>query len=81
MTKHLLSLISSGSKDKAPISSRGAKKKVVETEPEPTFTDFPDSSRNIELLVSANADFCKYGCKTESVHFKDTLMFQTRVFE
>lgn len=63
------------------MSSRGAKKKVVETEPEPTFTDFPDTSRNVELLVSANADFSKFGCKTESVHFKDTLMFQTRVFE
>ena len=66
---------------KVPTSSRGAKKKVIETEPEPTFTDFPDTSRNVELLVSANADFCKFGCKTESVFFKDTLMFQTRVFE
>ncbi|XP_071173399.1 hydrocephalus-inducing protein homolog isoform X10 [Mytilus edulis] len=71
----------SESGSKAPLSSRGAKKKVVETEPEPTFTDFPDTSRNVELLVSANADFSKFGCKTESVHFKDTLMFQTRVFE
>lgn len=66
---------------KAPLSSRPAKKKVIETETEPTHTEQADSSRNVELLVSAAADFCKYECKIESIHFKDTLMFQSRVYE
>lgn len=66
---------------KAPLSSRPAKKKVIETETEPTHTEQADSGRNVELLVSAAADFCKYECKIESIHFKDTLMFQSRVYE
>ena len=64
-----------------PSSSRPAKKKVVETEPEPHFTDIPETARTVDLLVSAIADHCKYKCKTESVKFKDTLMFQTRMYE
>lgn len=63
------------------MSSRPAKKMVIETETEPTHTEQADSSRNVELLVSAAADFCKYECKIESIHFKDTLMFQSRVYE
>ncbi|XP_013405663.1 hydrocephalus-inducing protein [Lingula anatina] len=60
---------------------RPAKKKVIETEPEPAFTEVPDSSRTVDMLVSANSDFCKVKCKLDSIKFKDTLMFQTRVYE
>nr|XP_006823299.1 PREDICTED: hydrocephalus-inducing protein homolog [Saccoglossus kowalevskii] len=60
---------------------RPAKRKVVETEPEPEFTAVEDTARDIDLIVSANADYSKYKCKTDSVHFKDTLMFQTRVYQ
>ena len=62
-------------------SGRPAKRKVVETEPEPPFTEGPDSVRSLELLVTVNGDYCKYTCKTDAVHFKDTLMFQTRIYE
>ena len=55
-------------------------KKIVETEPEPPFTEVAESSRSLDLLVSVNADYCKFKCKAESVHFKDTLMLQTRVY-
>ena len=61
-------------------AARPAMKKLVETEPEPSFTEVADSGRNLPLLVSVNADFCKYKCKAESVHFRDTLMLQTRVY-
>ena len=61
--------------------TRLAKKKVVETEPEPSYTEVSESARTVELLVSANADFSKVKCKTEAIHFRDTLMFQTRVYE
>lgn len=65
----------------APPTARLAKRKVIEVEPEPTFTEVPESARTIELLVSANSDFSKCKCKVESVHFRDTLMLQTRVYE
>ena len=35
----------------------------------------------LELFVTANCDYSKYRCKTNVIRFKDTLMFQTRVFE
>ncbi|XP_046359897.2 hydrocephalus-inducing protein homolog isoform X3 [Haliotis rufescens] len=63
-----------------PHQPRPAKKKIVETEPEPAFTEVADTVRSLELLVSGVSDNCKYKCKAESVHFKDTLMFQTRVY-
>lgn len=65
----------------ATTTPRPAKRKVVETEPEPTHTEVADSARNVELLVNAVADFSKYKCKVESISFKETLMFQTRVYE
>lgn len=57
------------------------KKKVVETEPEPKHIKLDDSVQPIELFVSANCDYCKYRCRTNAVRFRDTLMFQTRVYE
>ncbi|CAH1779299.1 unnamed protein product [Owenia fusiformis] len=63
------------------VPPRPAKKKVIETEPEPSFQEIAESARTLDLLVSANADFCKYKVKSEPVKFKDTLMFQTRVYE
>lgn len=60
---------------------RPAKRKVVETEPEPAHTEVADSARNVELLVNAVADYSKFKCKVESINFKETLMFQTRVYE
>ncbi|XP_074644164.1 hydrocephalus-inducing protein homolog [Tubulanus polymorphus] len=70
-----------GSKTPGSATTRPAKKKVVETEVEPVFNEIGESSRTMDLLVSANADYCQYKCKTESITFKDTLMFQTRVYE
>ena len=65
--------------DSAP--TRPAKKKVIETAVEPSYQEVTDTARTIDLLVSANADYSQFKCKTESVHFKDTLMLQTRVYE
>ena len=62
-----------------PRTQRPAKKKIIETEPEPSFTEVGEA-RNVELLVSAISDYTQVSCKVESVHFKDTLMFQTRVY-
>lgn len=54
---------------------------MVETEPEPPSMEVPDSARNIELLVSVVSDYSKCKSKVESIQFKDTLMFQTRVYD
>jgi hydrocephalus-inducing protein len=58
------------------------RKKVVETEPEPKHSKLDgENVQPIELYISANCDYCRYRCKTNAIRFKDTLMFQTRVFE
>ncbi|XP_068693384.1 hydrocephalus-inducing protein homolog [Montipora foliosa] len=59
---------------------RPAKKKIIEVETEPPFTALENSTKDVELLLSAVCDYAKYRCKVESVHFKDTLMFQSRVY-
>lgn len=59
---------------------RPAKKKIIEVETEPPFTALENSTKDVELLLSAVCDYAKYRCKVENVHFKDTLMFQSRVY-
>ncbi|XP_053402100.1 hydrocephalus-inducing protein homolog isoform X11 [Mercenaria mercenaria] len=70
-----------GTKTATTATPRPAKRKVVETEPEPPHTEVADSARNVELLVSAVAEYSKYKCKLDSINFRETLMFQTRVYE
>ncbi len=57
------------------------RKKVVEIEPEPRYIKSEENTQPLELFVTANCDYSKYRCKTNVIRFKDTLMFQTRVFE
>ena len=61
------------------------RRKVIEVEPEPRFNKADEIVQPLELFVSANCDFCRYKCRTNNnmnaVRFKDTLMFQTRVYE
>jgi hydrocephalus-inducing protein len=57
------------------------RKKVVEVEPEPRHVRSDESVQPLELYVSANCDYCRFKCRTNAIRFKDTLMFQTRVFE
>ena len=69
-----------GAQSKAPVPAIPAKKKVIETEPEPPHSDVENSTREVELIVSAIADFAKYECPIREVNFRDTLMYQTRVY-
>ena len=57
-----------------------AKRKVVETEPEPPHTVVEDSQRTLGLVVSGVVDYCKYECSVDNIKFKDTLMYQTRYY-
>ena len=57
------------------------KKKVIETEPEPAHTEQRESARNVSLLVSAIGNYSKYLLKHDHLQFRDTLMFQTRIYQ
>ncbi|XP_077166200.1 hydrocephalus-inducing protein homolog isoform X2 [Paroedura picta] len=61
--------------------TRPSKKKVIETDPEPVHTVVEDSGRELELQVSSNIDYAQYKMEVDPVHFKETLLFQTRVFK
>ncbi|NWW42685.1 HYDIN protein, partial [Pedionomus torquatus] len=56
------------------------KKKVIETDPEPAHTVLEKSSREVELHLSAVVDHAKFQLDTDTIEFKETLLFQTRIF-
>nr|XP_051703218.1 hydrocephalus-inducing protein homolog isoform X2 [Oryctolagus cuniculus] len=58
-----------------------AKRKVIETDPEPAHSVLEENYRDLQLQISANVDFASYQCQTDDVCFKETLVYQTRVFE
>ena len=62
------------------ITPRPARKKIVETEAEPPHAHHEETLRPLDLLVSVVADFCSFACDANEIFFKDTLMFQSRVF-
>nr|XP_033799169.1 hydrocephalus-inducing protein homolog isoform X3 [Geotrypetes seraphini] len=66
---------------KSPTSQRPTKRKVVETDPEPAHNVLEGHNRELEILISANVDYAQFMCKMENVHFKDTLLFQSRIYE
>ncbi|XP_036202709.1 hydrocephalus-inducing protein homolog [Myotis myotis] len=57
------------------------KRKVIETDPEPAHSVLEEHYRELMLQVSANVNFASYQCPTSEVHFKDTLVYQARVFQ
>lgn len=57
------------------------KRKVVEVEPEPKYVKSDESTSPLELLINANCDYSRYRCRVNSIRFRDTLMFQTRIYE
>ena len=58
----------------------GMKKKVIETEPEPLYQVLPGSESSLALLCTACAGHGNYQCSVDRIYFKDTFMFQTRVY-
>ncbi|KGL84882.1 Hydrocephalus-inducing protein, partial [Tinamus guttatus] len=59
---------------------RPVKKKVIETDPEPAHTVQEESGREVELHLSAVVDYAEFKLDTDTIQFKDTLLFQTRTF-
>uniref|UniRef100_A0A2K6KCF4 HYDIN axonemal central pair apparatus protein n=1 Tax=Rhinopithecus bieti TaxID=61621 RepID=A0A2K6KCF4_RHIBE len=57
------------------------KRKVIETDPEPAHSVLEENYQELQLQISANVDFASYHCQARDVRFKETLVYQTRVFE
>ncbi|KAM6253129.1 hydrocephalus-inducing protein homolog [Porphyrio hochstetteri] len=64
----------------APGAKWPLKKKVMEMDPEPAHTVMEKSSREVELHLSAVADYAQFKMDTDTIQFKETLLFQTRTF-
>nr|XP_034173204.1 hydrocephalus-inducing protein homolog isoform X3 [Osmia lignaria] len=56
-------------------------KKIVQPTAEPLHEITPGTSNSINLLLNATVAFSEYSCDVEEIHFKDTLMFQTREYK
>ncbi|XP_009866111.1 PREDICTED: hydrocephalus-inducing protein homolog, partial [Apaloderma vittatum] len=65
---------------KEPGAKWPVKKKVIETGPEPAHTVLEESSREVELCVSAAVDYAEFKLDLDVIEFKETLLFQTRTF-
>ncbi|XP_056138426.1 hydrocephalus-inducing protein homolog [Lampris incognitus] len=57
------------------------KEKVIKMDPEPSCSVLEDSKREKELHVSAVCDYAKFSCNADSIRFKDTMLYQTRLFQ
>ncbi|XP_048648423.1 hydrocephalus-inducing protein homolog isoform X1 [Marmota marmota marmota] len=57
------------------------KRKVIETDPEPAHSVLEENYRELQIQISATVDYASYQCQMNDVNFKDTLVYQTRVFE
>lgn len=54
---------------------------VIETDPEPAHSVLEENYRELQIQISANVNYASYQCQMSDVNFKDTLVYQTRVFE
>ncbi|KAM6409238.1 hydrocephalus-inducing protein homolog [Rhynochetos jubatus] len=63
-----------------PAATWPVKKKVIETDPEPAHTVLEKSRREVELRLSAVVDYAEFKLDTDMIQFKETLLFQTRMF-
>ncbi|XP_076588631.1 hydrocephalus-inducing protein homolog [Chaetodon auriga] len=53
------------------------KNKVIKTDPEPCCSVVEGSHWELELRVSTVCDYVKFSCNTNTIHFKDTMLYQT----
>ncbi|XP_067158936.1 hydrocephalus-inducing protein homolog [Apteryx mantelli] len=56
------------------------KKNVIETDPEPAHAVLEESSREVELRLSAVVDYAEFKLDTDMIQFEKTFLFQTRTF-
>lgn len=58
------------------------KQKLIEIEPEPHYEEVFDQSdpKPIELFISAIADFVQFRCDPNRIDFKETNIFEKRIY-
>ncbi|XP_038153742.1 hydrocephalus-inducing protein homolog [Cyprinodon tularosa] len=62
-------------------SQKPESKKVTETDPEPVCSQVQGSQTELELEIRAVCDYSKFTCSCDTIHFKDTLLFQTTLHQ
>ncbi|KAF3689156.1 Hydrocephalus-inducing protein Hy-3 [Channa argus] len=55
------------------------KNKFIKTDPEPSYSAVEGSQWELELRVSAICDYVKFSCNSDTIHFKDTMLYQSRI--
>ncbi|XP_023811732.1 hydrocephalus-inducing protein homolog isoform X1 [Oryzias latipes] len=51
------------------------------TNPEPSYSVVEGSQMELKLCISAVCDYAKFSCSNNRIHFKDTMLFQTRIHQ
>ncbi|KAG7229797.1 hypothetical protein INR49_012446 [Caranx melampygus] len=57
------------------------KNKVVKTDPEPCCSVVEGSQQEFELRVSAVCDYVRFSCDSDTIRFKDTMLYQSRLHQ
>ncbi|XP_031731518.1 hydrocephalus-inducing protein homolog isoform X1 [Anarrhichthys ocellatus] len=71
----------SSSKQASGAPQQPVKNKVIKTDPEPCCSVVEGSQWEMELRISAVCDYVKFSCNTDTIHFKDTMLYQTRLHQ
>ncbi|XP_027128846.1 hydrocephalus-inducing protein homolog isoform X3 [Larimichthys crocea] len=71
----------SSSKQGSVTPQQHVKNKVIKTDPEPSCSVVEGSQWELELHISAVCDYVKFSCNTDSIHFKDTMLYQSRLHQ
>ena len=56
------------------------RKRITEVEKEPSYQEIPNSSRQIEMFITALADLPKVESSVTNISLRDTMMFQSRKY-
>ncbi|KAF7656194.1 hypothetical protein LDENG_00045050 [Lucifuga dentata] len=73
--------LSASSQDLERQPQQPVKNKVIKTEPEPCFSVIASTQRELELHISAVCDYVKFSCSADTIRFKDTMLYQTRLHQ
>ncbi|XP_049928998.1 hydrocephalus-inducing protein homolog isoform X2 [Epinephelus moara] len=71
----------SSSKQSLGAPQQPGKNKVIKTDPEPCCSVIEGSQWELKLHISAVCDYVKFNCNTDTIHFKDTMLYQTRLHQ
>ncbi|XP_008288806.1 hydrocephalus-inducing protein homolog [Stegastes partitus] len=71
----------SSSKQASDAPQQPVQNKVIKTDPEPSCSVVEGSQWELDLRVSAVCDYAKFSCNTDTIHFKDTMLYQTRLHQ